>query len=521
MDELKRQLAAFSKAYGEKGKEMAERIQALLDSGMDPKKAIAQVFEEYDMVGWLDAEVSDVIVNAAQDALGEELTSQISAASLLEALSTPWSKDKLTLSQKLHGAEREMRQAIGDTIQEQIRRNASVKKTANALFDGYNAGKVIKQQKLPKYMDNLMDWTRRSRDNLTEKEQKDLQKAIRQVRAQADGLMSDGASYNHFRTSLYELLDKVNKGSEKAVQKAVSAAIQEKSRYIAERIARTEGARARYEAFRARYDADDSVVAYQWKLGSRHPDEDICDMYAGADLYGLGAGVYPKDRVPDCPAHPNCLCHLTPIYESELKGKHRSDNVEENGDAWLEKQPLHVRQSILGVKGEKEWQEGRLSWTEKAETLTTAVIKNEPQKSGLFDLILQLHGHQKVKEVSRPSAFDDPDVLIIPKEKFTDYCLNPEHLTGKYKALVFNKVLGYTKNDYKKLEDLIRNNILDATFTDHGINNHGHGYGAKFWVKSLKGEDVLLQTGWFVDKGAVKPRLTTAYLKLEVKKGAP
>ena len=108
------------------------------------------------------------------------------------------------------------------------------------------------------------------------------------------------------------------------------------------------------------------------KLGSRHPDEDICDMYAGADLYGLGAGVYPKDRVPDCPVHPNCLCHLTPIYESELQGKHRSDNVEENGDAWLEKQPLHVRQSILGVRGEKEWQEGRLSWTEKAETLDVA-----------------------------------------------------------------------------------------------------------------------------------------------------
>ena len=117
------------------------------------------------------------------------------------------------------------------------------------------------------------------------------------------------------------------------------------------------------------------------KLGSRHPDEDICDMYAGADLYGLGAGVYPKDRVPDCPVDANCLCHLTPIYESELQGKHRSDNVEENGDAWLEKQPLHVRQSILGVRGEKEWQEGRLSWTEKAET-----IENE-RKSVLAELV--------------------------------------------------------------------------------------------------------------------------------------
>ena len=117
-------------------------------------------------------------------------------------------------------------------------------------------------------------------------------------------------------------------------------------------------------------------MAYQWRLGSRHPDEDICNMYAGADLYGLGAGIYPKDRVPDCPAHPNCLCHLSPIYKSELKNDPDLANVEEKGDAWLKKQPLHVRQSILGVKGEKEWQEGRLSWTEKAETLGGIKIRN-------------------------------------------------------------------------------------------------------------------------------------------------
>ena len=75
-------------------------------------------------------------------------------------------------------------------------------------------------------------------------------------------------------------------------------------------------------------------------------------------------------HVPNCLAHPNCLCHLTPIYESELKHDPDLTKVEENGDTWLEKQPLHVRQSILGVKGEKEWQEGRISWTEKAETIT-------------------------------------------------------------------------------------------------------------------------------------------------------
>ena len=89
-------------------------------------------------------------------------------------------------------------------------------------------------------------------------------------------------------------------------------------------------------------------------------------MYAHADLYGLGAGIFPKDQAPVNPAHPHCLCQYAPVYTSELKGKKRSDNVEANGRAWLAKQPLHIRQAILGVKGEQEWKAGRVGWTEKA-----------------------------------------------------------------------------------------------------------------------------------------------------------
>lgn len=166
-------------------------------------------------------------------------------------------------------------------------------------------------------------------------------------------------------------------GSEKAAQRALQSAIQEKGRYVTERIARTEAARARYDAFIARYGEDDSVVAYRWKLGSRHPAEDICDMYAHADLYGQGAGIFPKDQAPVSPAHPHCLCHYAPVYASELKGKKRSDNVEGRGNAWLKRQSLHIRQAILGVKGEQEWKAGRVGWMEKARNLSDMFGKAE------------------------------------------------------------------------------------------------------------------------------------------------
>ena len=377
MDELQRQLEAFSKRYGTQGYLMKARIEILMKQGKSPEDAVRQVFREFGVEDWLQVNVAQVIVGTAQDALGKEAASTLSTAAILEALSNPWDGSGLTLSEKIHGASNVMLNDVITTLRAQIRRNKTVKDTAQALYDGYKSGHVVREQQLPQYLDELTRWTRRSRKNLSQEELKDLQRSIRKVRYQADDLVDDRSTYNHFRTSLRELMDKLEHGSEKAAQRALQNAIQEKSRYVAERIARTEAARARYDAFLARYGEDDSVAAYRWKLGSRHPAEDICDMYAHADLYGLGAGVFPKDQAPVNPAHPHCLCHYAPVYASELKGKKRSDNVEDRGNAWLKRQPLHIRQAILGVKGEQEWKAGRAGWMEKARNISPVFEKKE------------------------------------------------------------------------------------------------------------------------------------------------
>lgn len=43
------------------------------------------------------------------------------------------------------------------------------------------------------------------------------------------------------------------------------------------------------------YAHDPDCVAFKWKLSSRHPCDDICDLYARADLWGMGEGIFPKD----------------------------------------------------------------------------------------------------------------------------------------------------------------------------------------------------------------------------------
>lgn len=426
MDELQRLLEAFSKRYGTQGYLMKARIEILMKQGKSPEDAVRQVFQEFGVEDWLQVNVAQVIVGTAQHTLGKEAASTLSTAAILEALSNPWDGSGLTLSEKIHGASNVMLNDVISTLRDQIRRNKTVKDTAQALYDGYKSGHVVREQQLPKYLDELTRWTKVSRENLTQEEQQVLQKAIRKVKYQADDLVDDRVTYNHFRTSLRELMDKLENGSQKAAQRALQNAIQEKSRYVAERIARTEAARARYDTFIANYGEDEDVVAYKWKLGSRHPAEDICDMYANADLYGLGKGIFPKDKVVPQPAHPHCLCHYAPVYWGEIDEKKRSDNVEENGRAWLEKQPLHIRQAILGVKGEQEWQAGRARWMEKARNLSDMFGKTESRIS-------------LVNEVSRKQRWGDFNQYLKGQQS--------EEFSSKYNVnWSYIKSVQYNKN---------------------------------------------------------------------------
>ena len=106
-----------------------------------------------------------------------------------------------------------------------------------------------------------------------------------------------------------------------ALDKALWVATQEKSRYYAERIARTESARAWYEGQLKNAKDDSDIFGFKWILSASHSHDDRdcdCDYNANADV-GYGKGIYPKDDVPELPAHPNCMCHLKKVYTWEIE----------------------------------------------------------------------------------------------------------------------------------------------------------------------------------------------------------
>ena len=206
-------------------------------------------------------------------------------------------------------------------------------------------------------------------------------------------LAKNGAPNKALQVAYNELLEAVQKGNEKAIEKAVEVAVNEKSRYVAERITRTEMARAWADGFIAKIKTDADIVAVKFKLSSRHPVFDICDMYAKADMYGLGAGIYPKDKLPPLPVHPHCLCRYVEVIEGEVDMQQQRDQVREAGDKWLNSLPESRRAQVLGRKGLKAWEDGE-DWRKYMRGYA-GLREAESRLSGIK---LQLHAGKKSNE---------------------------------------------------------------------------------------------------------------------------
>lgn len=282
-----------------------------------------------------------------------------STKSISEAMRAAWTSDGLNLSQRLHGRSKKVKKEVGETIAKAIKEGKNTVQTARAIFSGYGADGKIKPAELPKYIQKVRKL--RAPDYIDEKATQEYKKVLRSTERKIQQNTTPA-----LRAAYSELVTATEKGSAAAVSKAVTVAVQEKARYNAERIARTENARAYADGQMLRYLDDEDVVALKWRLGSRHPRFDICDFYANADLYGLGKGVYPKDKFPRLPAHPHCMCLISPIYDFEIDISKAKDNVEEGGKAYISSLTKREQENLLGIHGRTMVIGGKESWTQRA-----------------------------------------------------------------------------------------------------------------------------------------------------------
>jgi len=214
---------------------------------------------------------------------------------------------------------------------------------ARTLYDGYGYGHVIQSADVPKYLSKIELTARRMGSINT------IQGAIATAKKQISEIKTPS-----LKAAYKQLLDTSLSRSSNALEKAVRVAIEEKSRYQAERIARTEYSRAYGEGFFAKIENDSDVKGFRWALSSNHPALDICDFYSNADQYGLGKGVFPKDKAPEYPAHPHCHCILEEVYDDKGNGVFKKDA----GDKYLSSLSSADRSKLLGVEGSKAWSQG-------------------------------------------------------------------------------------------------------------------------------------------------------------------
>ena len=100
--------------------------------------------------------------------------------------------------------------------------------------------------------------------------------------------------------------------------------------------------------------------------------------------------------------------------------------------------------------------------------------------------------------------------MIIPKEKFTEYALDP--IKQPDKARAFREALGYTKANFQDLIDNIRCNISKKDFVFKRSNGHGKLYEYIMRLVGANGKEANVCTGWIVEIGKKELRLTSAYV---------
>lgn len=179
-----------------------------------------------------------------------------------------------------------------------------------------------------------------------------------------------------------DITAKMNSGSASGINRAIASELTNDSKSVyrnAKRVFRTEINRAHINAYQQSLLGVDGVVGTRFLLSRNHPERDICDLHARANLYGLGPGVYPLGKSP-LPAHPNTLSYEVAVFEEEVASVHKQ--TKQTRSEWLASQPPNVQAKVLNSWGkQRAFNAGLLP--ENAFTTPWYVIKKRLERKGI------------------------------------------------------------------------------------------------------------------------------------------
>ena len=100
----------------------------------------------------------------------------------------------------------------------------------------------------------------------------------------------------------------------------------------------------------------------------------------------------------------------------------------------------------------------------------------------------------------------------IPDEKIAGYALNKEHPVGKFKAIGFEKALGYTVDNKDLLLLQVYRGLEKYRAVERTQTQYGRPFEVSMMVLGVNGRYAKVKTAWIIDNGAEEPRLVSIYV---------
>ncbi len=108
---------------------------------------------------------------------------------------------------------------------------------------------------------------------------------------------------------------------------------------------------------------------------------------------------------------------------------------------------------------------------------------------------------------------DVADRVFINPRKLTHYALDPNSPYGKHKAVLFEKLLGFTKDNYANLSQQLETKSLPAEATFHSKEKFGKRYTTDVLVDGIQGQQVIVRAGWLIPPETNEAHLVTLYIR--------
>lgn len=103
--------------------------------------------------------------------------------------------------------------------------------------------------------------------------------------------------------------------------------------------------------------------------------------------------------------------------------------------------------------------------------------------------------------------------LVIDSRKLTEYALNVDNPVGSDKAVIFQRRLGFSQENYELLLTQISAKTLDAEAVLGLKDKHGQRYTVDLEIVGAQGQQGIVRTGWIVEPGSNGARLVTLFVR--------